>query len=66
MSTLDIGLLSLLGVAIFLRGTMRITVSLCLILLELTNDLLLLPLMMLLVFISKTVANILNKVCMTK
>ncbi|KAJ8447756.1 hypothetical protein Cgig2_015119 [Carnegiea gigantea] len=61
MSTLDTGLFSLLGAASFLGGTMRMTVSLCVILLELTNDLLLLPLVMLVLLISKTVADIFNK-----
>ncbi|KAL9265258.1 Chloride channel protein CLC-c-like protein [Drosera capensis] len=61
MSTLDPGLFALLGAASFLGGTMRMTVSLCVILLELTNDLLLLPLVMLVLLISKTVADCFNK-----
>lgn len=40
---------------------MRMTVSLCVILLELTDDLLMLPLMMLVLLISKTVADSFNK-----
>ncbi|XWS33088.1 hypothetical protein CRYUN_Cryun22dG0048800 [Craigia yunnanensis] len=48
-------------VASFLGGTMRMTVSLCVILLELTNDLLVLPLVMLVLLISKTVGDIFNK-----
>lgn len=40
---------------------MRMTVSMCVILLELTNDLLLLPLVMLVLLISKTVADCFNK-----
>lgn len=40
---------------------MRMTVSLCVILLELTNDLLLLPLVMLVLLVSKTVADSFNK-----
>lgn len=40
---------------------MRMTVSLCVILLELTNDLLLLPLVMLVLLVSKTVADCFNK-----
>ncbi|GAB2218551.1 hypothetical protein Droror1_Dr00001778 [Drosera rotundifolia] len=61
MSMLDTGLFALLGAASFLGGTMRMTVSLCVILLELTNDLLLLPLVMLVLLISKTVADCFNK-----
>uniref|UniRef100_A0A2P2JU47 Chloride channel protein n=3 Tax=Rhizophora mucronata TaxID=61149 RepID=A0A2P2JU47_RHIMU len=61
VSKLDTGLFSLLGAASLLGGTMRMTVSLCVILLELTNDLLLLPLMMLVLLISKTVADNFNK-----
>lgn len=60
MSSLDLGLFSVLGAASFLGGTMRMTVSLCVILLELTNDLLMLPLMMLVLLISKTVADTFN------
>lgn len=61
ISNLDTGLFALLGAASFLGGTMRMTVSLCVILLELTNDLLLLPLVMLVLLISKTVADTFNK-----
>ncbi|GER38951.1 chloride channel [Striga asiatica] len=61
VSSLDSGLFALLGAASFLGGTMRMTVSLCVILLELTNDLLMLPLMMLVLLISKTVADSFNK-----
>lgn len=61
LSNLDVGLFALLGAASFLGGTMRMTVSLCVILLELTNDLLMLPLMMLVLLISKSVADIFNK-----
>ncbi|XP_065871004.1 chloride channel protein CLC-c-like [Euphorbia lathyris] len=60
-SNLDMGLFALLGAASFLGGTMRMTVSLCVILLELTNDLLMLPLMMMVLLISKTVADVFNK-----
>ncbi|PKA48859.1 Putative chloride channel-like protein CLC-g [Apostasia shenzhenica] len=59
-STLDHGLFAVLGSASFLGGTMRMTVSVCVILLELTNNLLLLPLVMLVVLISKTVADCFN------
>ncbi|PON79879.1 Chloride channel, voltage gated [Trema orientale] len=61
VSSLDAGLFALLGAASFLGGTMRMTVSLCVILLELTNNLLMLPLMMLVLLISKTVADCFNK-----
>ncbi|KAJ0081154.1 hypothetical protein Patl1_12422 [Pistacia atlantica] len=61
ISKLDTGLFALLGAASFLGGTMRMTVSLCVILLELTNDLLLLPLVMLVLLISKSVADNFNK-----
>ncbi|RRT68305.1 hypothetical protein B296_00005775 [Ensete ventricosum] len=61
ISDLDAGLFALLGAASFLGGTMRMTVSVCVILLELTNDLLLLPLVMLVLLISKTVADSFNK-----
>lgn len=61
ISNLDVGLFALLGAASFLGGTMRMTVSLCVILLELTNDLLMLPLVMLVLLISKTVADSFNK-----
>lgn len=60
-SKLDMGLFSLLGAASFLGGTMRMTVSLCVILLELTNDILLLPLVMLVLLISKSLADSFNK-----
>ncbi|GLT44507.1 hypothetical protein SLA2020_183980 [Shorea laevis] len=60
VSDLDVGRFALLGAASFLGGTMRMTVSVCIILLELTNDLLLLPLVMLVLLISKTVADCFN------
>lgn len=56
-SNLDHGLFAVLGSASLLGGSMRMTVSLCIILLELTNNLLLLPLMMLVLLVSKTVAD---------
>ncbi|KAH0654308.1 hypothetical protein KY290_032591 [Solanum tuberosum] len=59
-STLNHGLFAVLGSASFLGGSMRMTVSLCVIILELTNNLLLLPLMMLVLLISKTVADAFN------
>lgn len=58
---LDKGLFALLGAAAFLGGTMRMTVSVCVILLELTNDLLMLPLVMLVLLVSKTVADSFNR-----
>ncbi|KAL5993251.1 hypothetical protein ACLOJK_014174, partial [Asimina triloba] len=61
VSDLDAGIFALLGAASFLGGTMRMTVSVCIILLELTNDLLMLPLVMLVLLISKTVADCFNK-----
>lgn len=61
VSNLDVGLFAILGAASFLGGTMRMTVSICVILLELTNDLLMLPLVMLVLLISKTVADSFNK-----
>ncbi|XP_020683589.1 putative chloride channel-like protein CLC-g [Dendrobium catenatum] len=59
-SSLDHGLFAVLGSASLLGGSMRMTVSICVILLELTNNLLLLPLVMLVVLISKTVADCFN------
>uniref|UniRef100_A0A7N0VII7 Chloride channel protein n=1 Tax=Kalanchoe fedtschenkoi TaxID=63787 RepID=A0A7N0VII7_KALFE len=56
-SNLNHGLFAVLGSAALLGGSMRMTVSLCVIILELTNDLLLLPLIMLVLLISKTVAD---------
>nr|XP_043622715.1 chloride channel protein CLC-c-like [Erigeron canadensis] len=61
VSNLNIGLFALLGAASFLGGTMRMTVSLCIILLELTNNLIILPLVMLVLLISKSVADNFNK-----
>uniref|UniRef100_A0A0D6QZK5 Chloride channel protein n=1 Tax=Araucaria cunninghamii TaxID=56994 RepID=A0A0D6QZK5_ARACU len=59
-SNLNQGLFAVLGAASFLGGSMRMTVSLCIILLELTNNLLMLPLVMLVLLISKTVADAFN------
>ncbi|URE24727.1 Chloride channel protein [Musa troglodytarum] len=61
ISKLDEGLFALLGAASFLGGTMRMTVSVCVILLELTNDLMILPFVMLVLLISKTVGDCFNK-----
>ncbi|KAJ7957679.1 Chloride channel protein [Quillaja saponaria] len=59
-SSLNHGLYAVLGAASFLGGSMRMTVSLCVIVLELTNNLLLLPLIMLVLLVSKTVADAFN------
>ncbi|XP_024021763.1 putative chloride channel-like protein CLC-g isoform X1 [Morus notabilis] len=59
-SDLNHGLYAVLGAAAFLGGSMRMTVSLCVIILELTNNLLLLPLIMLVLLVSKTVADVFN------
>lgn len=59
-SGLDHGLVAILGSASFLGGTLRMTVSVCVIILELTNNLLLLPLVMLVLLISKTLADSFN------
>ncbi|KAF8407165.1 hypothetical protein HHK36_006291 [Tetracentron sinense] len=59
-SNLNHGLFAVLGSASLLGGSMRMTVSLCVILLELTNNLLLLPLVMLVLLVSKTVADTFN------
>jgi chloride channel 7 len=56
-SSMDEGIYALLGAASFLGGSMRMTVSLCIILLELTNNLSLLPLIMLVLLVSKTVGD---------
>ncbi|XP_031483724.1 putative chloride channel-like protein CLC-g [Nymphaea colorata] len=58
--TLNEGLFATLGAASFLGGTMRSTVSLCVIIVELTNDIYLLPLVMLVLLISKSVADSFN------
>ncbi|KAF6145457.1 hypothetical protein GIB67_032580 [Kingdonia uniflora] len=59
-SSLNHGLFAVLGSASFLGGSMRMTVSLCVILLEITNNLLLLPLVMVVLLVSKTVADAFN------
>ena len=59
-SNLNHGLYAVLGSVSLLGGSMRMTVSLCVIVLELTNNLLLLPLIMLVLLISKTVADVFN------
>ncbi|KAL3623965.1 hypothetical protein CASFOL_032781 [Castilleja foliolosa] len=59
-TNLNHGLFAVLGSASLLGGSMRMTVSLCVIILELTDNLLLLPLVMIVLLISKTVADIFN------
>ncbi|XWS70749.1 hypothetical protein CRYUN_Cryun03dG0075500 [Craigia yunnanensis] len=59
-TNLSHGLYAVLGAASFLGGSMRMTVSLCVIILELTNNLLLLPLIMMVLLVSKTVADAFN------
>ncbi|CAB4288691.1 unnamed protein product [Prunus armeniaca] len=59
-SNLNHGLYAVLGAASLLGGTMRMTVSLCVIILELTNNLLLLPLIMVVLLVSKTTADAFN------
>ncbi|XVE71516.1 hypothetical protein DITRI_Ditri10aG0157000 [Diplodiscus trichospermus] len=59
-TNLNHGLYAVLGAASFLGGSMRMTVSLCVIILELTNNLLLLPLIMVVLLVSKTVADTFN------
>ena len=59
-SDLDQGLLAVLGAASLMAGSMRMTVSLCVIFLELTNNLLLLPITMIVLLIGKTVGDCFN------
>eukprot|EP00803_Ostreobium_quekettii_P009051 evm.model.scf_1646.2 EVM.evm.TU.scf_1646.2 scf_1646:9021-11405(-) len=55
--SIDEGTYALLGAAGFLGGATRMTVSLCVILLELTNNLALLPLVMLVLLVAKGVGD---------
>ncbi|CAN7084787.1 unnamed protein product [Brassica oleracea var. botrytis] len=57
---IDQGLYAVLGAASLMAGSMRMTVSLCVIFLELTNNLLLLPITMFVLLISKTVGDSFN------
>ncbi|GMI81193.1 chloride channel G [Hibiscus trionum] len=59
-TNLNHGFYAVLGAASFLGGSMRMTVSLCVIILELTNNLLLLPMIMMVLLVSKTVADTFN------
>ncbi|KAI9107283.1 hypothetical protein K1719_021671 [Acacia pycnantha] len=61
VNILDPGMFALIGAASFLGGTMRMTVSICVILLELTNNLYILPLLMMVQLTSKTVGDIFNQ-----
>eukprot|EP00878_Enallax_costatus_P009990 GHUV01010428.1.p1 GENE.GHUV01010428.1~~GHUV01010428.1.p1 ORF type:complete len:619 (+),score=131.54 GHUV01010428.1:162-2018(+) len=55
--SIDEGTYALLGAASFLGGCMRMTVATCVMLLELTNNLALLPLMMLVTLVAKAVGD---------
>ncbi|CAK9175124.1 unnamed protein product [Ilex paraguariensis] len=59
-TNIDQGLYAVLGAASLMAGSMRMTVSLCVIFLELTNNLLLLPITMLVLLIAKTVGDCIN------
>ncbi|KAJ8750125.1 hypothetical protein K2173_014040 [Erythroxylum novogranatense] len=59
-TNIDQGLYAVLGAASLMAGSMRMTVSLCVIFLELTNNLLLLPITMLVLLIAKTVGDSFN------
>uniref|UniRef100_A0A0A9DJK1 Chloride channel protein n=1 Tax=Arundo donax TaxID=35708 RepID=A0A0A9DJK1_ARUDO len=59
-ATIDHGLYAVLGAAALMSGSMRMTVSLCVIFLELTNNLLLLPITMFVLLIAKTVGDAFN------
>eukprot|EP00250_Pteridium_aquilinum_P012634 c20846_g1_i1 orf=136-2460(+) len=60
LSELDEGLYAVLGAASLLGGSMRTTVSICVIFLELTNNLSMLPLTMLVLLISKTTGDLIS------
>ncbi|XP_012459445.1 chloride channel protein CLC-b [Gossypium raimondii] len=59
-TNLDEGLFAVLGAGSLMAGSMRMTVSLCVIFLELTNNLLLLPITMIVLLIAKTVGDCFN------
>lgn len=59
-TNIDQGLYAVLGAASLMAGSMRMTVSLCVIFLELTNNLLLLPITMLVLLIAKSVGDCFN------
>lgn len=56
-TNIDQGLYAVLGAAALMSGSMRMTVSLCVIFLELTNNLSLLPITMIVLLIAKTVGD---------
>jgi chloride channel 7 len=58
---IDEGTYALLGAASFLGGSMRMTVSLCVIMAEITNNLKLLPLIMLVLLVAKAVGDGFNR-----
>ena len=60
ISAISVNRYALLGAASFLGGSMRMTVSLCVIMVEITNNLQLLPLIMLVLLISKAVGDAFN------
>ncbi|KAF7819438.1 Chloride channel protein CLC-b [Senna tora] len=60
-TNIDQGLFAVLGAASLMAGSMRMTVSLCVIFLELTNNLLLLPITMFVLLIAKTVGDSFNR-----
>ncbi|VAI43201.1 unnamed protein product [Triticum turgidum subsp. durum] len=59
-ASIDHGLYAVLGAAALMSGSMRMTVSLCVIFLELTNNLTLLPMTMFVLLIAKTVGDAFN------
>lgn len=59
-TNIDQGLFAVLGAASLMAGSMRMTVSLCVIFLELTNNLLLLPITMIVLLIAKTIGDCFN------
>ncbi|KAI4350522.1 hypothetical protein L6164_004971 [Bauhinia variegata] len=59
-TNIDQGLFAVLGAASLMAGSMRMTVSLCVIFLELTNNLLLLPITMIVLLVAKTVGDCFN------
>ncbi|KAK7271107.1 hypothetical protein RJT34_26735 [Clitoria ternatea] len=59
-TNIDQGLFAVLGAASLMAGSMRMTVSLCVIFLELTNNLLLLPITMIVLLIAKSVGDSFN------